>query len=117
MRSLRTLSARIRGIFGGATSDDDVRDELESHIHMQAAEYVRRGMHPAEARRQALARSGGLTVARELFATSEDCRCWRASVPTFAMRFAHSVVRRPTRSSRSRRSHSASERIPQSSAW
>ena len=65
MRSLRTLSARIRGIFGGATSDDDVRDELESHVHMQAAEYVRRGMHPAEARRQALARSGGLTVARE----------------------------------------------------
>jgi hypothetical protein len=65
MRYLRTLSARIRGIFGGAPADDDVRDELESHVDMQAAEYVRRGMNPAEARRQALAMSGGLTVARE----------------------------------------------------
>jgi len=65
MRSLRVVISRIRGIFDGSPADNDVRDELASHVDMQAAEYVRRGMNPTEARRVALATSGGLTVAGE----------------------------------------------------
>jgi len=45
--------------------DADLREELESHIEFAAAEYVRRGATPAEARRRALAESGGIQQAVE----------------------------------------------------
>src|SRR5213075_2721358 len=44
---------------------DDLRAELESHIEMETAENVRRGMQPSEARRQAILASGGVTQAVE----------------------------------------------------
>ena len=65
MRHLRAALARITGLFAGPDADDDVRDELLAHVEMETAEYVRRGMHPDEARRQALLASGGLTQALE----------------------------------------------------
>ena len=65
MRHLRAALARITGLFAGPGADDDVRDELLAHVEMETAEYVRRGMHPDEARRQALLASGGLTQALE----------------------------------------------------
>jgi len=65
MRHLRALLARIAGLFAGRRADDDLRDELEAHLEMETAEYVRRGMTPADARRQALLSSGGLTQAAE----------------------------------------------------
>ena len=65
MSWLRALLARINGVFTGHRADDDLREELESHIEMETAEYIRRGMHPDEARRQAMLASGGLTQAAE----------------------------------------------------
>lgn len=65
MRYLRTALARVTGLFTGARADDDLREELESHVEMETAEYIRRGMHPDEARRRALMASGGLTGAAE----------------------------------------------------
>jgi predicted permease len=55
----------MRGLFTGSNGDAELRAELEAHLQMAIAEYVRRGMHPDEARRQALLDSGGLTVAEE----------------------------------------------------
>jgi predicted permease len=65
MRYLRTAIARVTGLFTGSRADDDLRDELESHVEMETAEYIRRGMHPDDARRRAIMASGGLTVAAE----------------------------------------------------
>jgi predicted permease len=65
MRYLRAALARLAGVFAGHRADDDLRDELQSHLEMETAENIRRGMDPAEARRQALLGSGGLTQAVE----------------------------------------------------
>src|SRR5215210_458315 len=65
MRYLRAGLARIRGLFTSPGADDDLREELQSHIAMETAENIRRGMDPHEARRKAMLASGGLTVAAE----------------------------------------------------
>src|SRR5688500_20386639 len=65
MRQIRAALARLAGLFTGPNADDDLREELQAHLEMETAENIRRGMHPDEARRQALLASGGLTVAAE----------------------------------------------------
>jgi putative ABC transport system permease protein len=65
MRYLRAALARISGFFSGQPANDDLRDELQSHLDMETAENIRRGMNPDDARRQALMASGGLTQAAE----------------------------------------------------
>src|SRR3954470_15502674 len=65
MRHLRELFARIGGAFGNSGADADLRAELQAHLEMETAEYVRRGMRPDDARRKAMLASGGLTQAAE----------------------------------------------------
>src|SRR5688572_11770965 len=65
MRFLRSALARLAGTFTRNASDDDTRAELESHVEMETAENIRRGMNPDEARRQAMLAAGGLTQAAE----------------------------------------------------
>src|SRR5262245_9956669 len=65
MRFLRALVTRIAGLFGGGRADDDMRAEMASHLEMETAENIRRGMTPDEARRQALLSSGGMVQAAE----------------------------------------------------
>jgi predicted permease len=65
MRRLRALLARVAGLFGGRRADDELREEMQAHIDMETAEYVRRGMSPEAARRQALLAAGGVTQAVE----------------------------------------------------
>ena len=73
MTHVRAALARIAGVFTSDHADDDVRDELQAHLDMETAEYIRRGMPPAEARRKALVASGGLTQAAEAV---RDQRGW-----------------------------------------
>ncbi|MGH7524524.1 MAG: ADOP family duplicated permease [Gemmatimonadales bacterium] len=61
MRSLRTALTRLAGLFAGRGADEEARLELQSHLDMETAENVRRGMSVDQARRQALLVSGGLT--------------------------------------------------------
>ena len=65
MKHLRSALARIAGIFTRHRADDELREEFEGHLEMETAEYIRRGMTPDEARRQALVSSGGLAQAAE----------------------------------------------------
>jgi putative ABC transport system permease protein len=65
MRYLRAALRRLAGVFTGHRADDDLTEELQSHLDMETAENIRRGMVPNEARRQALLASGGLTQAAE----------------------------------------------------
>jgi hypothetical protein len=46
-------------------SEADIQAELESHLRMQTAEHIRRGLTPGDARRQALLAAGGLANAAE----------------------------------------------------
>jgi putative ABC transport system permease protein len=65
MRFLRAALARVRGLFVGTSADAELREELEAHLEMEIAEYMRRGMSPEDARRLALRNAGGLTQAAE----------------------------------------------------
>jgi putative ABC transport system permease protein len=65
MSFLRRFFARLAGVFTGHTRDDDLRAELQSHLDMEIAELIRRGMDPDAARRQALLASGGITQSAE----------------------------------------------------
>jgi len=70
MRRLRALAIRLAGSLGfrgtrPEASDAELRSELESHIAMQTADYISRGMSPDDARRQALLDSGGVARAAE----------------------------------------------------
>ncbi len=65
MRHLRAALARMVGFFTGHRADRDLQDELQSHLDMETAEHIRRGLTPAAARRRALLASGGLTQAAE----------------------------------------------------
>ena len=63
---IRELFERIFSIFRKRKLDDDFSEELAAHIDMAIEENIRAGMSPAEARRQALIRFGGIEAAREL---------------------------------------------------
>jgi predicted permease len=65
MRQLRTLFARFAGMFSGTRTENELREELESHLEMETAENIRRGMSPEEARRRARLASGGMVQAAE----------------------------------------------------
>src|ERR1041384_6971117 len=52
MRYLRAALARIAGFFTGHRADAELREELESHLEMETAENIRRGMAPEAARRR-----------------------------------------------------------------
>ncbi len=62
---LRVLASRIRGFFAGHRLDEDFQRELASHLDMLTEENIRRGLPPAEARRQARLRLGAAAQLRE----------------------------------------------------
>jgi predicted permease len=63
---LRAGFARLIGLFSGRGSDA-FRDELESTLQMHIDEGVDAGLSPAEARRHALIRMGGIVQTREAY--------------------------------------------------
>ncbi|MGB6483701.1 MAG: ABC transporter permease [Candidatus Acidiferrales bacterium] len=65
MKSLRALLLRLAGLFNKGKRDRDLAAELDSHLQMHIEENIRRGMTPAEARRQALIKLGGVEQAKE----------------------------------------------------
>ena len=65
MKYIRAAFARLAGVFTGTRADDDLRTELQAHLEMETAEYIRRGMTTDAARRKAMLASGGLTPAVE----------------------------------------------------
>jgi hypothetical protein len=41
---LRALAARLRGLFGNRNADQELDDEIETHLRLLAERYVRQGM-------------------------------------------------------------------------
>jgi predicted permease len=62
---MRALVLRIGGLFAGDAKNRELAEEFESHLEMQIEDNLRAGMTPAEARRNALLKTGGLSLAQE----------------------------------------------------
>jgi predicted permease len=67
MRQLRALLWRFGGLFRKRESDQEIADELESHLEMHVADNLRRGMNPQQARREALMKLGGVAQTEERY--------------------------------------------------
>ena len=65
MRTLRGLASRLAGLF--KRRDKEIAEEFESHLQMQIADNLRSGMAPEQARRDALLKTGGLSLAKEAY--------------------------------------------------
>ncbi len=68
MRLPRPLLTRLSDLFVKERLERDLSEELDSHLQMHIENNLRRGMSPAEARRVALIKLGGLDQ------TKEKCR-------------------------------------------
>ena len=62
---LRQLLYRIRSLFRRAQLDCELDAEMSAHLELAIEENLRRGLSPAEARRQAFLRFGGSQQAKE----------------------------------------------------
>ena len=62
----REFFNRIRSFFRPAPLDQELNEEIASHLEMAVAEHIRRGVPEDEARRQARVQFGGMQQAREL---------------------------------------------------
>ena len=62
---MKALASRIRGWIAARKTDEEFMEELDAHLELLTAEYIRRGMTTKEARRSALVRMGGITQLRE----------------------------------------------------
>jgi putative ABC transport system permease protein len=89
MTRLRVLLARLLGTLTGRQREDDLREELETHLELLTDEHRRRGLSDGEARLAARRELGGVAQTRETFrdtrilpgidALRQDLRfAWRA---------------------------------------
>src|SRR5262245_42303721 len=67
MRKLRAWFLRFCGLFNQQHKDRELAEELESHLQMHIEDNLRAGMTPAEARRQALLKLGGVESTKEAY--------------------------------------------------
>ena len=65
MRALRRFLLRLTASATGRRDDERLKEELEQHVALQAAEHVRAGMPPAAARRQAVLEFGPVEAIKE----------------------------------------------------
>jgi putative ABC transport system permease protein len=67
MNSPMILLRRLRALFFKTKLEQELNDEISSHLQMQIDEYVSRGMNPREARDAALRRFGGVEQVKEQY--------------------------------------------------
>src|SRR5262245_11316542 len=61
----RALAARLRGLFGDRRADQELDDEIETHLRMLAERYARQGMTEAEAAWAARRQFGNVSLLQE----------------------------------------------------
>src|SRR5437867_1892455 len=67
MRGLRAWFLRLVGLFNKERRDRELAQEIESHLQMHIEDNLRTGMPPAEARREALIKLGGIEQTKESY--------------------------------------------------
>src|SRR5260370_33787122 len=91
MRRIRALMVRLFGVFSKERHERDLAEEIESHLQLHIADNLRAGMNPADARREALLKLGGVEQIKE------NCRDMRGRwLEDFAkdLRYAARTLRR-----------------------
>src|SRR5215467_11217771 len=64
-RWLRVIPLRLRSLFRRDDVERELDDEMLDHVECETQENIRRGMEPAEARRAAVRRLGGIAFQKE----------------------------------------------------
>jgi predicted permease len=72
MRSLRRFFKRLAACIGMRQDDERLRAEIEEHLALQAAENVRAGLSPVEARRQAALKFGAIAAISEEYRAQRE---------------------------------------------
>src|SRR5689334_23655218 len=90
--SLREAFNRISSLFRKDLLDQDLNQEMASHLEMAVEENLRRGMSAEEAQRQALVRFGGIQQSLELHREARGLP-W-LDVLTQDLRFTFRTLRR-----------------------
>jgi predicted permease len=67
MNGVRALVHRLKGTLFRNRLDDELDEEIRTHLEMQAEEFIRRGMSPEEARLAARRRFGGVDQVKEAY--------------------------------------------------
>jgi predicted permease len=67
MSTFQRWWSRLVGSFAGTRSDEEFAEELETHLQFEIDELLKKGKSPAEARREALIRTGGIELAKEAY--------------------------------------------------
>ena len=67
MNSIRTFLARLRSLFLKQRLEQELDDEIRSHLEMQIEENLRQGMSAEEARYAALRKFGGVDQVKEVY--------------------------------------------------
>jgi predicted permease len=67
MTKLRVFLSKLRGLFLKRSLDQELADEITSHLEMQTEDYQRQGMSPDEARYAALRKFGGVEQVKETY--------------------------------------------------
>ena len=67
MTSLRIFLSRLRSLFLKPKLEDELTDEIQSHLEMQIEDNLRQGMTPEEARYLALRKFGGVEQVKETY--------------------------------------------------
>lgn len=79
MNSLRMFWLRFRNFFRKSLLDREIDSELTQHVQLHMEENLRAGMSPAEARREALLKLGGMEQTKESVRDARDLG-WMESV-------------------------------------
>src|SRR5215207_1366739 len=67
MSRLGIFLSRLRGLFLKRNLEQELADEIQSHLEMQIEDYERQGMNPDEARYAALRKFGGVDQVKEKY--------------------------------------------------
>ena len=92
LRQLRAFVARLPFLPARSRLLDEVSEELESHVELLAARYVRSGMDPSEARLAARRQFGNTTRVREEIYTMNSIE-W-LSAAAYDLRYACRLLRK-----------------------
>jgi predicted permease len=81
MRRLRGLIRRFGGLFNQQRKNRELDDELESHLQLHTEDNLRLGMSPAEARRRAMIKLGGIESTKAAYRDQRGLpileTCWQ----------------------------------------
>src|ERR1700683_270752 len=67
MRAMRRFFRRLGSWARTRQDEERLRAEIEEHLALQTADHVRAGLSPAEARRQAVLKFGGVEAIKESY--------------------------------------------------